>query len=269
MKNQDQPEKRKFPTGYAEEKSIHTSQAAGEIAPTTGIKPQFFDNRYCGYCNHDFGQVEEVAVCHACDAKIVQKADDEDRAARQRAMTSRMVRWASMAGKFSTAAPLKLPLDCQRDLLDKWNPSLKHGVTLTGDGTGKSWLIWLLLKKAWAEGREFHAGIATEMKGAIMALARNGDTTPAIKKLVAYPILAIDDFGLASPSPAADELWAKLLEMRAKAQRPTLIATPYDGGSVSQRFSDPTAGKKITKLLGTSNGWVLDTKREELYAPKS
>jgi DNA replication protein DnaC len=160
-------------------------------------------------------------------------------------------------------------MDCQRDLLERWRPGLKFGVTITGDGMGKSWLLWLLLKKAYAAGREYDARIATEMRGEIMALARNGDTTPSLRKLTGVPILAIDDFGLATPTPAADELWAKILEVRAAAGRPTLIVSPYDGGTLLDRFSDRTAANKILKLLGTSHGWVLDTRKQQLHAPTS
>ena len=55
--------------------------------------------------------------------------------------------------------------------------------------------------------------------------------------------------------------------MRANAQRPTITVSPYDGGSLTERFSDRTAGQKIVKILGTQQNWVLDTRAGKLHTP--
>lgn len=227
------------------------------------------NQRRCAYCGHDFGQPVPIAICDPCDKRVAEEKRLEKANAGKRAMASRMARWAGRAGKFATAAPTKLPFENQRTLLEAWDPGGRHGVTLTGDGQGKSWLLWLLIKKAWAGGLSFEARLATEMRGEIMALARNGDTTPAIRRLAQVSILVIDDFGLASATPAADELWVKLLEMRARAGKPTLIASPYCGGNMVDRFSDRTAGQKIVKMLGIGHNWVHDTRTDQLHRPLS
>ena len=254
------------PSGYPTPPPLDDSRRAGDAIDTGSLK-KFFDSRFCGYCGRDFGKIESIAVCDPCDQINRRKKAEADQEDSQRKLASRMMHWGEKAGKFRHAEPVKLPLDCQRDLLERWQPGRKFGATITGEGCGKSWLLWLLLKKAWGQGHDVLCKTATEMRGEIMALARNGDTTPAIRALVKVPILAIDDFGLASPTPASDELWAKLLELRSKAERPTLIVSPYEGGALKTRFADPVAGKKITKILGTNHSWFLDTTKEKIYSP--
>lgn len=260
---------KRTPSGYPTPPPLDNSRQAGDAitALDTGSLKKFFDSQYCGYCGHDFGQIVSISVCDRCDQINRRKKFEDDEDDDKRKLASRMMHWGEKAGKFRHADPKKLPFDCQRELLERWQPNRKFGGTITGEGAGKSWLLWLMLKKSWSQGFGVLCKTATEMRGEIMALARNGDTTPAIRALVRVPILAIDDFGLASPTPASDELWAKLLELRSKAERPTLIVSPYEGAALKTRFADPVAGKKITKILGTNHNWFLDTTKQKLYEP--
>jgi len=252
------------PTGYPAEPPHDTAHRA---APKLGLLERFSNSRICGYCGFNFGEVVEIAVCDHCEQEEQARRDQQGEHTRMARKARQREAWAKLAGTFSQADPEKLPSQSMRDLLEKWKPGLRFGVTITGSGTGKSWLLWLLLRKAHEHGRAFEVRDATEMRGAIMALSRNGESTPAIKKLVGVPILAIDDFGMANPTAASDELWSQILKLRTAKGRATIIASPYGGGPLIDRFHDRTAGTSIVKALGTSHAWLLDTTTERLYPP--
>ena len=186
--------------------------ASNLAAGAVGQLGRMFNSDICGYCGCNLPEVQDIAVCDSCDKEATDKNAQMKAEKEAERAERRQSAWERRAGEYGTGEASRLPFDKMRELLDEWNPSLRFGATILGHGLGKSWLLWLMLRKAWDAGREFEYRDATEMRGELLSMSRVGDQSSKVKALIKTPILAIDNFGFNKSTEAADELWHQIFE---------------------------------------------------------
>ena len=143
-----------------------------------------------------------------------------------------------------------LPLEVERrrwvsDVLSwRYGP---QGLLVVGKtGTGKTWVMWQLLRRLLEQGRSVVALDAVTYRSGMANAAREGETEIYVRRLSSAEVLYWDDFGQTHLSGAASEMLLHVVEQRISHERPLLfhkpirrqrtgiaVSTPGDGSSVA------------------------------------
>tara|TARA_R110000782_G_scaffold12895_2_gene38124 strand:+ start:3059 stop:3829 length:771 start_codon:yes stop_codon:yes gene_type:complete len=234
------------------------------------------DSDTCCKCGADLGKIESIPICDTCDGQIVakNKAIEAEETAGKQGQRDQI--WRGIAERYADTEAAMLPYDAQRQLIARWQPTRRFGVSImrsspTG-ASGRTRTLWALCRKAFDEGLRSVYLTASEIRKNSAAFAKNGENDREMRRLIRIPVLAIDDFGLQSFTSTSCELFGLLLEKRTKAGRPTLIGCPTSAKDLSAMFTACNAGPtgaSILRRIGSENSWILDLDNQSLKTPRS
>ena len=121
---------------------------------------------------------------------------------------------------------------------------------MVGDtGTGKTWVMWWLLRRLLEEQRRVVALDAVTYRSGLSNAAREGETEAYVRRLVRADVLYWDDFGQTHLSGAASEMLLHLVEQRTSQERPLLLTSQYSGDALECQFERPEMGAAVRRRL--------------------
>jgi DNA replication protein DnaC len=125
-----------------------------------------------------------------------------------------------------------------------------QGLLVVGKtGTGKTWMMWQLLRRLLEEGRSVVALDAVTYRSGVAKAAREGDTEIYVRRLSSADVLYWDDFGQTHLSEAASEMLLHLVEQRTSHERPLLLTSQYSGGALESQFQRPEMGAAVRRRI--------------------
>lgn len=118
-----------------------------------------------------------------------------------------------------------------------------QGLLVVGNtGTGKTWVMWQLLRRLLEEQRGVAVLDAVTYRSGLANAAREGETEIYVQRLACAEVLYWDDFGQTHLSGAASEMLLHLVEQRTSHERPLLLTSQYSGGALESQFQRPEMG---------------------------
>jgi hypothetical protein len=146
-----------------------------------------------------------------------------------------------------------LPLEPQRqpwvfDVLSwQYGP---QGLLLVGKtGTGKTWVMWQLLRCLLEQGRSVVVLDAVTYRSGVANAAREGETEIYVRRLSSAEVLYWDDFGQTHLSGAASEMLLHIVEQRVSHERPLLFTSQYSGSALESQFQRPEMGAAVRRRI--------------------
>jgi Cdc6-like AAA superfamily ATPase len=125
-----------------------------------------------------------------------------------------------------------------------------QGLLVVGStGTGKTWVMWHLLRRLLDEQRSVVVLDAVTYRSRLANAAREGETEEYVRRLTQAELLYWDDFGQTNLSGAASEMLLHLLEQRTACERPLLLTSQYSGGALESQFQRPEMGAAVRRRL--------------------
>jgi len=125
-----------------------------------------------------------------------------------------------------------------------------QGLLVVGDtGTGKTWVMWWLLRRLLEERRKVMTLDAVTFRSGLSNAAREGETAEYVGRLVRADVLYWDDFGQTHLSGAASEMLLHLVEQRTSWERPLLFTSQYSGKALEAQFEWPEMGAAVRRRL--------------------
>lgn len=214
---------------------------------------------------------DRVPICTVCDSRAKTDRITEDRTKAQRCQQRHQDGWRTLAGGMCDSDSASLPLEAARRACEAWKPTLRHGVTILGTApsgsTGRTRTIWCLLRKAWDAELSIEARPAAEFRAESNSLARHGDQAAGIRALIQKRIVAIDDFGLHSFTPASCEFFTTLIDRRTRAGRPTILGSPMGPQGLAKAFDSREFAGAFIRRITTQHAWVIDATTDRLTTP--
>jgi IstB-like ATP binding protein len=184
--------------------------------------------------------VSRPTVCGACaDAAILQPSSAGPRSEWQRLCPPRY----------------------QRDLPDEFlvrpwvNGVLRwqygpEGLLVVGEtGTGKTWVMWWLLRRLLEERRSVVTLDAVTYRSGLTSAARQGDAAGYARRLALTDVLYWDDFGQTPLSGAASEMLLHVVEQRTSHERPLLLTSQYSGYALESQFERQQMGTAVRRRI--------------------
>lgn len=109
-------------------------------------------------------------------------------------------------------------------------PLPRDGFTLCGTlGSGKSTLMLAVARTLALQGVDVRWESGPRLYSRLLAASRNGDLDDEIRRLIEFPVLAIDDLGREKPTAWwIDQVLFPLVDQRYSCGRPLLVTTNYD-----------------------------------------
>jgi DNA replication protein DnaC len=125
-----------------------------------------------------------------------------------------------------------------------------QGLLVVGNtGTGKTWVMWQLLRRLLEEGLSAVVLNAVTLRSGLVNAAREGDTEIYVRRLAGAEVLYWDDFGQTHLSEAASEMLLHLVEQRTSHERPLLLTSQYSGGALESQFQRPEMGAALRRRI--------------------
>jgi IstB-like ATP binding protein len=153
------------------------------------------------------------------------------------------------------------PSRYQRDLPDefllrpwvngvlRWQYGPK-GLLVVGDtGTGKTWVMWRLLRRLLDERCSVVTLDAVTYRSGLTSAARQGDAADYARRLVLVDVLYWDDFGQTHLSGAASEMLLHVVEQRTSHERPLLLTSQYSGDALESQFERQQMGTAVRRRI--------------------
>jgi hypothetical protein len=149
----------------------------------------------------------------------------------------------------------------QRDLPDEFlirpwvNDLLRwqygpEGLLVVGDtGTGKTWVMWWLLRRLLEERHSVVTLGAVTYRSGLTSAARQGDAADYARRLVLADVLYWDDFGQTHLSGAASETLLHVVEQRTSHERPLLLTSQYSGYALESQFERQQMGTAVRRRI--------------------
>jgi DNA replication protein DnaC len=125
-----------------------------------------------------------------------------------------------------------------------------QGLLVIGDtGSGKTWVMWRLLRRLLKERRSVVVLDAVTYRSGLSKAAREGETEEYVQRLARVEVLYWDDFGQTHLSAAASEMLLHVLEKRTSHQRPVLVTSQYRGAALELQFERPEMGAAVRRRI--------------------
>ena len=125
-----------------------------------------------------------------------------------------------------------------------------QGLLVIGDtGSGKTWVMWRLLRRLLKERRSVVVLDAVTYRSGLSKAAREGETEDYVQRLARAEVLYWDDFGQTHLSAAASEMLLHVLEKRTSHQRPLLVTSQYKGAALELQFERPEMGAAVRRRI--------------------
>ena len=146
---------------------------------------------------------------------------------------------------------LPLELERQRWVSDvlSWQYGPQGLLVVRNTGTGKTWVMWQLLRRLLEEGLSAVVLNAVTLRSGLVNAAREGDTEIYVRRLAGAEVLYWDDFGQTHLSEAASEMLLHLVEQRTSHERPLLLTSQYSGGALESQFQRPEMGAALRRRI--------------------
>ena len=146
---------------------------------------------------------------------------------------------------------LPLELERQRWVSDvlSWQYGPQGLLVVGNTGTGKTWVMWQLLRRLLEEGLSAVVLNAVTLRSGLVNAAREGDTEIYVRRLAGAEVLYWDDFGQTHLSEAASEMLLHLVEQRTSHERPLLLTSQYSGGALGSQFQRPEMGAAVRRRI--------------------
>jgi len=230
------------------ERPCHTHRCAGKIYTVEMREGRhFFVTPFCDACVLDIKRRER-------------EAEEEDEKARWlKATTKRwMDAWGGPASAYHKTNFDKLPLPHHSNKALLWTPDEQLGLILVGpSGSGKSRTMYLLLDRLRRE-RQIIADVqpCIQLRQKIVSAARSrheSDRHDLITQLATAPVLYLDDLGQMNNTDAAAEALLEIVELRHRAELPTLATTQFSDEEFIKTFKQRQTGEAIARRLGESS----------------
>jgi IstB-like ATP binding protein len=179
-------------------------------------------------------------VCSACsDAAEMKTSSIERRSEWQRLCPPRYQR--------------NLPADF---LLRSWVKNVlqweygPEGLLVLGDtGTGKTWVMWWLLRRLLEERRSVLTLDAVTFRSGLTSAARQGDSADYARTLALVDVLYWDDFGQAHLSGAAREMLLHVVEQRTRHERPLLLTSQCSASAPESKCERQEMGTAVSRRI--------------------
>jgi DNA replication protein DnaC len=125
-----------------------------------------------------------------------------------------------------------------------------QGLLVVGKtGTGKTWVMWQLMRRLLKEQRSVVALDAVTYRSGMADAAREGETEIYVRRLAGAEVLYWDDFGQTHLSEAASEMLLHVVEQRVSHERPLLLTSQYSGGALESQFQRPEMGAAVRRRM--------------------
>jgi hypothetical protein len=125
-----------------------------------------------------------------------------------------------------------------------------QGLLIVGDtGTGKTWVMWRLLRRLLDESCNVVTLDAVTYRSGLANAAREGETENYVRRLSRADVLYWDDFGQTHLSAAASEMLLHVVEQRTSHQRPLLLTSQYRGDALELQFERPEMGAAVRRRI--------------------
>ena len=181
-------------------------------------------------------------VCAACDAAAVMSESSSTPPAK--------TKWQRLCPPLYQR---DLPLELQTrpwvsDALS-WQFGSQGLLVVGSTGTGKTWVMWHLLRRLLDEKRSVAILDAVTYRSRLANAARDRETEAYARRLTHAELLYWDDFGQTNLSEAASEMLLHLIEQRTARERPLLLTSQYSGGALESQFQRPEMGAAVRRRL--------------------
>jgi hypothetical protein len=125
-----------------------------------------------------------------------------------------------------------------------------HGLLVVGEtGTGKTWVMWWLLRRLLEERYSVVTLDAVTYRSGLTTAARQGDAADYARRLVLVDVLYWDDFGQTHLSGAASEMLLHVVEQRTSHERPLLLTSQYSGCALESQFERQEMGTAVRRRI--------------------
>ena len=125
-----------------------------------------------------------------------------------------------------------------------------EGLLVVGEtGTGKTWVMWWLLRRLLEERRSVVTLDAVTYRSSLTSAARQGDAAGYARRLVLADVLYWDDFGQTHLSGAASEMLLHVIEHRTSHERPLLLTSQYSGCALESQFERQQMGTAVRRRI--------------------
>jgi DNA replication protein DnaC len=125
-----------------------------------------------------------------------------------------------------------------------------QGLLIVGDtGTGKTWVMWWLLRRLLEERYSVATLDAVTYRSGLTSAARQGDAADYARRLVLVDVLYWDDFGQTHLSGAASEMLLHVVEQRTSHGRPLLLTSQYSGCALESQFERQEMGTAVRRRI--------------------
>jgi hypothetical protein len=125
-----------------------------------------------------------------------------------------------------------------------------QGLLVVGDtGTGKTWVMWWLLRRLLEERCSVVTLDAVTYRSGLTVAARQGDAADYARRLLLVDVLYWDDFGQTHLSGAASEMLLHVVEQRTSHERPLLLTSQYSGYALESQFERQQMGTAVRRRI--------------------
>lgn len=204
-----------------------------------------------------------------CDACVTAIRSEERATAKQRADEAHQRRlesaWKSFGPEgqendegliYRDVQHSRLPRRDKADEILKWQPknSTGKGLMIHGaSGRGKTFMVYLLAKHLMEKhGITPILYTAPGLRHAFNRAARSEDSArrdALLDRLIAAPVVIIDDLGQSAMTEAAEEMLWELIEGRTSRKKPIVITTQFCGQLFIDRFRTTKTGESVFRRL--------------------
>ena len=181
-------------------------------------------------------------VCAACDAAAVMTESSSTPPAK--------TKWQRLCPPLYQR-DLPLQLRTRRWVSDalSWQFGSQGLLVVGNTGTGKTWVMWHLLRRLLDEERSVVVLDAVTYRSGMANAACEGETEEYVRRLTHAELLYWDDFGQTHLSDAASEMLLHVVEQRTSRERPMLLTSQYSGGALESQFQRPEMGGAVRRRI--------------------
>lgn len=134
------------------------------------------------------------------------------------------------------------------DLLEQWGSDPSRNVLITGPiGTGKTYLAWAALRRAFGGGRSVHGLGVVDL---LDLLRPSADPSPSqVAQLRSPDLLLLDDLGAERPTDWTAERIYALIHHRWEHARPTIVTTNLDPAGLRDSVGERVYSRLVDNVL--------------------
>lgn len=172
---------------------------------------------------------------------------------RQAIIDRNEARWAKVCPPlFQNTNPALLPQTPLQKAL-QWRYQ-HQGLVFHGDtGTGKTRIVFQLLRRLFEEGRSIRVLTASEFRRNYTAAAMANDAEEWVERLGQTDVLFLDDLGQTKMTEVSEEVLLDVLDLRTRNMKPTFFTTQYVGNDLLVQFNRPQCGQAVVRRLREFN----------------